>query len=130
MHTILTINDRHEVHNIYKSKCTHCRHFDSSKYVCPAFPDEIPDKYLTGEAMHFEVDPAQVGTIVFEREKQDEFTLEMHAEMLEGEISLFDLKVMGISAMLEKGATMDEALKRYPMTEQEYKDNVKRVFES
>lgn len=50
---------------------------------------------------------------------QDEFTTEMHAEMLSGEISWFDMKVLGACGAMRRGLTKEEALKKYGLTEEE-----------
>lgn len=54
--------------------------------------------------------------------------MEMHSEFLGDEIPLFDLKIMGVYGMTERGATLADALKRYSTTEKEYNDNVRRVI--
>ena len=45
----LILDDRHQLHAIYSSKCTNCKHFEDWDYFCSAFPDGIPDEYLSGE---------------------------------------------------------------------------------
>lgn len=59
---------------------------------------------------------------------KDELTLEMHAELIGDEIPLFDLKVMGVYGRIRRGKTLDEALKRYGLTADEYHNNIKRVL--
>lgn len=66
------LNDRHQIHEIYKSLCTTCVYFDSFNYRCEAFPKGIPDKYLTGEAEHLQIDPEQVGETVYQKDKKFE----------------------------------------------------------
>lgn len=45
-----TLNDRHEIHNPYKAKCSECKcNFNSSLFICNKYPSEIPDDILAGE---------------------------------------------------------------------------------
>lgn len=46
--------------------CFSCKHFNSVKWVCPAFPKGIPEEILTGENDHSEPLPDQNNNIVFE----------------------------------------------------------------
>lgn len=46
-----TLDDRHEILNEYASKCCNCRHFQEWDLFCLAFPNGIPDKYLSGESV-------------------------------------------------------------------------------
>ena len=64
------IDRGHEAYNPYLSMCPHCIHFDSY-LVCPAFPDGIPEIYLSGEDDHLKVDKNQTGTSVFTENKAD-----------------------------------------------------------
>jgi hypothetical protein len=59
------IDDRHEIFNIYKSKCGMCKHFQEWDYFCAAFPDGIPDEYLSADKVHDKIDKGQVGDTVF-----------------------------------------------------------------
>lgn len=43
------LDDRHEIYSIYTSSCTHCRHFNSGKYICTIYPGGIPFDILGGE---------------------------------------------------------------------------------
>lgn len=61
-------------------------------------------------------------------EMKEELTTEMHAELLEGEISRFDLCVMGVFAQISRGVDKKIALKRYGISEEEYNSNIKRVL--
>ena len=60
-----TIDDRHELLNIYKSKCCRCKFFQEWDFFCLAFPDGIPDEYLSGEKVHDKIDKDQVGDTMF-----------------------------------------------------------------
>mgnify|MGYP000226320006 FL=1 len=62
------------------------------------------------------------------KEMKEEFTTDMHAELLDGEISSFDLHVMAAYAQMCKGISKSEALKNNRLTEQEYDSNIKRVL--
>lgn len=46
------LDDRHEIYQPYSSQCGNCKLFNIDGYCCPAFPDGIPDKLLTGERKH------------------------------------------------------------------------------
>lgn len=61
----LILDDRHELLDIYRSKCCQCVHFKKWDFFCAAFPDGIPDKYLSGESDHTKIDPTQTGIVVF-----------------------------------------------------------------
>jgi hypothetical protein len=58
-------DDRHELLNLYASKCCNCKHFQKWDFFCAAFPDGIPDKYLSAEMAHVQVDSDQIGETVF-----------------------------------------------------------------
>ncbi|MDL2297440.1 hypothetical protein LJC68_09100 [Bacteroidales bacterium OttesenSCG-928-B11] len=57
------LDDKHEKYPPYSSQCWFCKHFGN--FECPAFPDGIPDKYLSGKRIHDEIDENQVGYTVF-----------------------------------------------------------------
>lgn len=61
---------------------------------------------------------------------EEEFTTEMHSELLEGEIPYFDLKVMGVYGAVARGVSLADALKRYKMTHEQYEQNIGRVLSS
>jgi hypothetical protein len=46
------LDDRHELLNIYKSKCSKCKYFEEWDYFCISFPNGIPDEYLSGDKIH------------------------------------------------------------------------------
>lgn len=77
--------------------------------------------YSKDEAESFEI-------IRGEGAMQDELTTEMHAEFLEGEISAFDLRIMGVYGYVSRIGSLKDALKRYSLTKEEYEANVKRVM--
>jgi hypothetical protein len=62
----MILDDRHELLNLYVSKCCRCKHFKEWDYFCAAFPGGIPDEYLSGEKMHDNPVDGQVGDIAFE----------------------------------------------------------------
>lgn len=45
----ITLDDRHEVFQIYSSLCGRCPLYEWGKYRCPAFPDGIPKELLSGD---------------------------------------------------------------------------------
>ena len=53
-------------HFEYGPLCLGCKHFQSRKLACPAFPDGIPSDVLEGFLPHVEVLPGQKGAYVFE----------------------------------------------------------------
>ena len=60
---------------------------------------------------------------------KEEFTTEMHAELIGKEISNFDLKVMGVYGAVARGVVIEEALKRYELTFEQYEKNIDRKEE-
>jgi hypothetical protein len=60
-----TLDDRHELLNLYKSKCCNCKYFQEWDFFCFAFPNGIPDEYLSGDKSHTKIDKDQVGDVVF-----------------------------------------------------------------
>jgi len=61
----LQFDGRSAVFAPYSSKCAGCAHFDLTDYVCPAFPDGVPDHFLDGSEVHLVVAPDQTGDLVF-----------------------------------------------------------------
>lgn len=60
----MKLNDRHQILSIL-SKCPVCKYYDAVEISCDAFHEGIPDKYLTGEAIHDKKEPGQKGEFVF-----------------------------------------------------------------
>jgi len=54
-----------EVFSPYKSKCSQCKHFLFAKLTCSAFPDGIPEKFLSGEKVHIKLEIGQSGSEIF-----------------------------------------------------------------
>lgn len=52
----------------------------------------------------------------------EDFSLMAH------EVGVTDTKVMGVFGAIRRGATKEEALKKYGLTEKEYDDNIDRVL--
>jgi hypothetical protein len=61
-------------------------------------------------------------------ELYDHYTTEMHAELIGKEISIFDLKVMGVYGAVARGVALADALKRYKLTREQYEKNIERVL--
>lgn len=61
---------------------------------------------------------------------KEELTTEMHAEFMDGEISMNDMKIMGVYGAISRGISKTEALKKYGLTEEEYCANIERVLSS
>ena len=54
-----------EVYAPYSSACSRCAHFSIVELNCDAFPDIVPDKFLSGERIHEKVEKGQTGDSVF-----------------------------------------------------------------
>lgn len=63
-----------------------------------------------------------------ERLEQDEKVYDEAFELMADEVGVFDTKVMGVFGAMRRGATKEEALKKYGLTEKEYDDNIDRVL--
>lgn len=61
----ITLDKGHEAYSPYRSKCALCQHFDRIELKCPAFPEGIPERFLTGESVHDSIASDQEGTIIF-----------------------------------------------------------------
>ena len=61
-----SLDDRHEILNVYRSQCAQCKHFKRDDYYCPAYPDGIPDELLEGDATHDKRRTDQTGDTLFE----------------------------------------------------------------
>lgn len=48
--------------------------------------------------------------------------------LMADEVGVTDTKVMGVFGAIRHGATKEEALKKYGLTEKEYDDNIDRVL--
>ena len=48
--------------------------------------------------------------------------------LMADEVGVTDTKVMGAFGAIRRGATKEEALKKYGLTEKEYDDNIDRVL--
>ena len=48
--------------------------------------------------------------------------------LMADEVGVIDTKVMGVFGAIRRGATKEEALKKYGLTEKEYDDNIDRVL--
>jgi len=57
-------------HFEYGPLCLGCKHFQSRKLACPAFPNGIPSDVLEGFLPHVEILPDQKGAYVFELEEK------------------------------------------------------------
>jgi len=58
----------------------------------------------------------------------EELTTKMHAEFLGDEISDQELNVMGVYGALRRGVPIDEALKKYGLTQDEYNKGVEKYL--
>ena len=58
----------------------------------------------------------------------DEFTTEMHEELIGMEVSHNDLQVMSVYGMINQGVPKQKALKEHKMSEKYYDANIDRVL--
>lgn len=59
---------------------------------------------------------------------KEELTTEMHSEFIGKEIPKLDLYVMGVYGALRRGMSLEDALKKYGLTREQYEANVERVL--
>lgn len=48
--------------------------------------------------------------------------------LMADEVGVTDTNVMGVFGAIRRGATKEEALKKYGLTEKEYDDNIDRIL--
>lgn len=60
-----TIDQGFEAFSPYRSKCAECKHFDKINFNCVAFPEVIPERFLSGSEVHDKVTKDQTGDAVF-----------------------------------------------------------------
>lgn len=68
MTDFIVLDDRHEYFS-YTSQCAMCKYFHGS-CTCKAFPKGIPIDLLSGESVHNKIRKGQVGTTVYELNKE------------------------------------------------------------
>lgn len=61
----IEIDKRFDKFAPYRSRCSGCAYLDLADFTCNAFPEGIPDKYLTGDDIHNKVVKRQKGDYVF-----------------------------------------------------------------
>lgn len=61
---------------------------------------------------------------------EEEFTTDMHADLLADEVTGDDLSVMGVYGAIQRGAALSDALKKYGISEAFYNANLERVLTS
>ena len=59
---------------------------------------------------------------------QDDKVYDEAFGLMADEVGVSDTKVMGVFGAMRRGATKEEALKKYGLTEKEYDDNIDRVL--
>ncbi|MFG6385765.1 MAG: hypothetical protein K1V80_04760 [Muribaculaceae bacterium] len=64
------------------------------------------------------------------KQRKEELTTEMHSEFIGDEIPKIDLYVMGVYGAIARGVTIEEALKKYGLSREEYETNIDRVLSS
>lgn len=62
--------------------------------------------------------------------KKEELTTDMHSEFIGSEIPKLDLYVMGVYGAVNRGVLLDDALKKYGITREQYEANKDRVLSS
>lgn len=60
-----TIHDIPVSYHMYSSACSWCKFFDSDKFLCAAYKEAIPDKFLDGSSVHRTIEPSQDGDFIF-----------------------------------------------------------------
>lgn len=60
----------------------------------------------------------------------EELTTAMHSEFMEGEVNRFDMKIMGVYGATNRGVALEDALRQYGLTKNQYEENVDRVLSS
>ena len=61
---------------------------------------------------------------------REELTTDMHSEFIGSEIPKLDLYVMGVYGAVARGVSLDDALKKYGLTREQYEANKNRVLSS
>lgn len=59
------IDKGHEEYSPYRSKCAKCRHFYVMSLTCNAFPDGIPEMFLSGTDIHNKIVNGQKSKEIF-----------------------------------------------------------------
>lgn len=59
---------------------------------------------------------------------KDEFSVEMHHEMLEDEYSLFELQIMKASVLMRRGIPKIDACKKCGITYEQFAENYSKVY--
>lgn len=59
------INDKHLIYSVYESVCSNCKYFNVETFKCKAFPKDIPNILLKGEAKHDKPFAGQSNNIIF-----------------------------------------------------------------
>lgn len=67
---LITIDKGHEAYSPYRSKCSDCKYFNLSGLNCNAFPNVIPNMFLSGEKTHDTIIDGQTGTYTFTQKKE------------------------------------------------------------
>ena len=62
---LVAMNDIPASYKMYTSACTNCKYFDSGKFICAAYRDTIPDKFLDGSAVHDTLEKGQFGNYTY-----------------------------------------------------------------
>lgn len=68
---LVVLHDIPASYRMYSSACSWCKFFDSSKFLCAAYREAIPDKFLDGSTIHKTIEPGQEGNFVFTPKSQD-----------------------------------------------------------
>ncbi|MCD8208339.1 MAG: hypothetical protein LUD72_10415 [Bacteroidales bacterium] len=63
-----------------------------------------------------------------DRKSGEELTTLMHAELMEGEMNQFEMRVFGAYGAMNRGLSKEDALRKYDLSEKEYDDNIDRVM--
>ena len=61
---------------------------------------------------------------------KEELTTEMHFDLIGKDIPKFDLYIMGVYGAISRGVSIEDALKKYGLTREQYESNIERVLSS
>ena len=73
---------------------------------------------------------SKVISIFADMKKRDELTTAMHAELMEGEATVQEMKYLGVCGAMNRGLTKEQALRKYGISEEEYDTKGKAFLSS
>ena len=72
--------------------CIECQHLNDDFRTCPAFPDGIPERIITGIEMHRDIKENQIGSTVFNQcdKAEERYEKIVAVKVIEGLIKEYD----------------------------------------